>query len=60
MQRENKTPHFDDIILYILPLLKNGTTPEHQTILKVLESIAQRVGDDCWTLKREGQTTLFD
>jgi len=60
MQRENKTPHFDDIILYILPLLKNGTTPEHQTILKVLEDIAQRIGDDCWTLKREGQTTLFD
>jgi len=60
MDRENKTPHFDDIILYILPLLKNGITPEHQTILGVLEDIAERVGGDCWTLKKEGQRTLFD
>ncbi|HOX76907.1 MAG TPA: DNA methyltransferase [Bacteroidales bacterium] len=60
MDRENKTPHFDDIILYILPLLKNGITPEHQTILGVLEDIAERVSGDCWRLKREGQGTLFD
>jgi hypothetical protein len=59
MERENKTPHFDEIILYILPLLKNGVTPEHQTVSGVLEDIAERVGDDCWRLKREGQQTLF-
>jgi 16S rRNA G966 N2-methylase RsmD len=60
MERENKSPHFDEIVLAILPLLKNGTTPESQTILNVLEDIAERVGQDSWRLKREGQTTLFD
>ena len=60
MERENKNPHFDEIILAILPLLKNGTTPESQTISSVLEDIAQRVGQDSWQLKRVGQTTLFD
>jgi 16S rRNA G966 N2-methylase RsmD len=60
MARENKSPHFDEIILAILPLLKNGTTPENQTILSVLEDIAERVDKDSWRLKTEGQTTLFD
>ncbi|MHB1456832.1 MAG: hypothetical protein ACYC0V_07945 [Armatimonadota bacterium] len=58
MDREKKQPHFDDIILYILPLLKNGTTPEHQTILNVLEDIAERVGQDSWRIKAD--RTLFD
>jgi hypothetical protein len=40
-------------------MLKNGTTPENQTILSVLEDIAQRVGDDNWRLKQEGQLSLF-
>lgn len=60
MERENKIPHFDEIVLAILPLLKNGTTPESQTISNVLEDIAERVGQDGWRLKKEGQTTLFD
>lgn len=60
MDRENKSPHFDEIVLAILPLLKNGTTPESQTISNVLQDIAERVGQDSWRLKREGQTTLFD
>lgn len=60
MERESKTPHFDEIILYIIPLLKNGITPESQTVLGVLEDIAEHVGEDCWRLKREGQTTLFE
>lgn len=60
MERENKNPHFDEIILEILPLLKNGTTPENQTVLNVLEDIGERVGQDSWRLKRAGQTTLFD
>lgn len=60
MERENKTPHFDDLILYIIPLLKNGSTPEHQTILGVLEDLAERVGNDCWRLKPKGQMTLWD
>ena len=60
MEREKKIPTFDEIILYILPLLKNGTTPENQTVLNVLEDIAEHVGQDSWRLKREGQKTLFD
>lgn len=60
MERENKAPHFHEIVLAILPLLENGTTPESQTILSVLEDIAERVGQDSWRLKREGQTSLFN
>ena len=60
MERENKSPHFDEIVLAIIPLLKNGTTPESQTISSVLEDIADRFGQDGWKLKREGQLTLFD
>lgn len=59
MERDNKSSSFDDIVFNILPLLKNGTTPENQTILSVLEDIAQRVGDDNWCLKQEGQLSLF-
>lgn len=60
MERENKTPHFDEIILYIIPLLKNGVTPEKQTILGVLSDIGEHTGNDCWRLKRIRQQTLFD
>ncbi len=59
MERENKIPHFDELILYILPLLKNGVTPENQTILSVLSDVAVHVGQDSWKLKKEGQQTLF-
>ncbi|GAB1370434.1 hypothetical protein MASR1M45_04950 [Candidatus Kapaibacterium sp.] len=60
MEREKVNPHFDDIILAILPLLKNGTTPENQTILSVLEDIAERVDKDCWQLRNDPQTELFN
>lgn len=59
MEHNKQYPHFNDIILYIMPLLKNGTTPENQTILSVLEDIAERVGMDCWRLKHNGQGELF-
>jgi len=59
MEREGKPSHFDDIVLSIIPLLKNGTTPENQTILNVLEDIAEHVGEDRWRLKKEGQGNLF-
>ncbi|MDR1672629.1 MAG: hypothetical protein LBS09_04085, partial [Bacteroidales bacterium] len=59
-ERENKIAAFDEIIFEILPLLKNGTTPENQTILNVLETIADRVGIDGWRLKsKTGQLELF-
>lgn len=59
MERDNISVTFDDIVLKVLPLLKNGTTPEDQTILKVLEDIGQRSGDDHWTLKKGSQLELF-
>lgn len=60
MERENRNQNFDEIILAIIPLLKNGTTPENQTILNVLEDIAERTNENSWQLKREGQTVLFN
>ncbi|MCX6267047.1 MAG: DNA methyltransferase [Bacteroidetes bacterium] len=60
MERENKSPHFDEIVLNLLPLLKNGLTPERQTILNVLEDIGEHMGQDSWRLKKEGQTRLFE
>jgi DNA modification methylase len=59
MEREKKTAHFDEIVLYIMPLLKNGVTPEHQTILNVLEDIADRVSEDAWQLKKQGQSEIM-
>jgi hypothetical protein len=55
MERENKVPTFNDVVFAILPLLKNGVTPEHQTILSVLNDIAKQVGEDGWKLKQKGQ-----
>ena len=57
--REEKYPHFDEIILEIMPLLRNGLTPDDQTILSVLDDIADRVGEDQWKLKESGQGSLF-
>jgi hypothetical protein len=55
MERENKVPTFNDAVFAILPLLKNGVTPERQTILSILEDIAERVVEDGWKLKQKGQ-----
>jgi 16S rRNA G966 N2-methylase RsmD len=53
-------PTTDDLLLDIMPLLKNGITPENQTILKVLESIAIHIGQNRWKLSTGGQITMFD
>jgi len=44
-----------------MPLLKNGTTPENQTILTVLEDLAVRIQGDKWMLKpdRQSQWKIF-
>jgi tRNA G10 N-methylase Trm11 len=55
MERENKTSTFDEIILDILPLLRNGTTPENQTVLSVLEDIGEHTGEGKWRLKQTQQ-----
>lgn len=60
MEREGKNPTFDEITFTILPLLKNGTTPENQTISKVLEDIGEHIGEDKWRLRTGGQQRLFD
>ncbi|MBK1694322.1 DNA methylase [Chromatium weissei] len=57
MEIEKKTAEFDEIVLAIMPLLKNGTTPETQTILSVLEDIAYRVVGG-WRLKEKGQASF--
>lgn len=61
-RKENKKefPTTDEIVLDLMPLLKNGITPENQTILKVLEKIAVHIGDDKWRINKKGQQTLFD
>jgi len=41
-----------------MPLLKNGVTPEHETILGVLEDIAEQTGGG-WRLKTRGQQEMF-
>jgi hypothetical protein len=59
MQHRGEFPTFDDIVLNIMPLLSNGVTPETQTILRVLGTVAERVGADRWRLIELGQTELF-
>ncbi len=59
LEREGAYPTFDDIALEIIPLLKNGITPEKQTIRSVLTEIADEAADDQWKLKERGQKTLF-
>ena len=58
MERENKMADTDSIILHILPLLRNGTTPPNQTILEVLKDIAIPHGKDCWHLKTKQQQRI--
>ncbi len=58
-ENEKINPTTDEIILDIMPLLKNGITPENQTILKVLERVASRIGGNKWKIKRDVQT-LFE
>ena len=59
---QKKAITFDEIVLYILPLLRNGITPEAQTISNVLEDIGERTTDGEWKLREHdagGQIRLF-
>lgn len=58
MHRQKMHPTFDDIILNIMPLLKNGITPKSQTILGVLRTIAEPVGGGRWQLVEVKQLEL--
>jgi 16S rRNA G966 N2-methylase RsmD len=52
-------PSTDQIILDIMPLLKNGTTPENQTILNVLETVADKIETDKWVIREVEQLNMF-
>ena len=58
MELQRIHPSFDDIVLSIMPLLKNGVTPEKQTILSVLETLAEPDIDGRWMLKSFGQVNF--
>ena len=58
MQHRNEHPKFDEIVLSVMPLLKNGITPEEQTILNVLETLATRDTAGRWKLRDDAQGTL--
>lgn len=60
-ERQNKKAYFDDICLEIIPLLKNGVTPDNALIKEILEEIAIVVDKDTgqWRLKSK-EATLFD
>ena len=53
MERENINSTFDEIVLNIIPLLKNGITPENQTVLSVLEDVGEHIDNDRWRLKND-------
>ena len=59
LEHRNENPTFDDVVLNIMPLLRNGITPERQTIQNVLERVGERVGRDQWRLRKTGQAELF-
>ena len=51
-------PEFSDIVQSIMPLLKNGITPEDQTILNVLNVWARKTPSGRWRLRDEGQIRM--
>jgi hypothetical protein len=50
VDREKRISTFDEIVYNIMPLLQNGVTPEEQTILEVLKSVATPIGNEGWKL----------
>jgi hypothetical protein len=59
MEHQQYSPTFDEIIMTIMPLLKNGITPEKQTILSVLQEVAARTGEGRWKLAAHEQLALL-
>ncbi len=58
-ETQGENPTTDDIILDIMPLLRNGITPENQTILIVLRTIADEFKKNRWRLKQGGQMKMI-
>ncbi|MDR1964729.1 MAG: hypothetical protein LBQ50_13220 [Planctomycetaceae bacterium] len=59
-ERLEKETRFGDIVREVTPSLRNGATPKDQTILGVLEDIAERYGNDCWRLKKKDGQREFN
>ena len=59
MQLEATELDFDTVVLSVMPLLKNGVTPEKQPIRAVLEEVAERTPEGRWRLRKTGQFDLF-
>ena len=58
--RQNNYPDFDELVFNTMPLLKNGKTPEKQTIRNVLEKLA--IYDEIkkgYKLKIDGENELL-
>lgn len=53
-------PTTDEIILDIMPLLRNGITPVDQTILNILTQLADQLEGDRWCLKKTGDQEMFN
>lgn len=51
-------PEFSDIVQSIMPLLRNGITPEDQTILNILNVWARKTPSGRWRLRDEGQIRM--
>ena len=56
--QEGIDPEFSDIVQSIMPLLKNGITPESQTILNVLRAWARETSSGRWRLRDGGQMRM--
>lgn len=52
-------PDFSEIVQNIMPMLKNGITPEEQTILNVLKDLAWKMPSGRWRL-RDSDQPRFD
>jgi len=53
-------PDFSQIVQAIMPMLKNGLTPERQTILNVLRDLARELPNGRWRLRDTGQQRFED
>lgn len=58
--RDNIDPTFDEIVLNVMPLLRNGTTPDDQTFGKILEKVAVQVGVGRFKLKPDSGQIVLD
>lgn len=53
-------PTFDEIVLNVMPLLRNGTTPDDQTFGKILDKVAVKAAVGRFRLKPQSGQIVFD